>query len=128
MVTRWHTARLTFPSGEWSDPCRGGGDIFVLSIGVETAKYATDRQASLSVRPGAAVFDGYRHALYRMAGRYTAIGIRMKLLAPSRRSTKDFFMETVGPISRQRLIYSFRDHTFNEQHHPTSVSVSSPER
>jgi dipeptidyl aminopeptidase/acylaminoacyl peptidase len=112
--------RLAYISGEWSDPCHGGGDIFVLSIGAEDSE-ARNLTLGINFSPAwCRWFPDGRHMLYTAwQGVTQQIGILDETAGIITTLDKDFLMEGSWPhLSTTPDLQHFATTHSNEQHPP----------
>jgi dipeptidyl aminopeptidase/acylaminoacyl peptidase len=112
--------RLAYISGEWSDPCRGGGDIFVLSIGDKDSEVC-NLTPGITFSPAWCRWfpDGYRMLYTAWQGVTQQIGILDETTGTITPLDKDFFMESGWPhLSTTPDLQHFATTHSNEQHPP----------
>ncbi len=116
------SSRLAFMSGEWSDPCQGGGDIFILSV---TGNNAEPRNLTpgISCSPACCRWfpDGQRLLYTAWDGLTQQIGILNESDGTITTLVKDFVMSTFWPrLSTTADVRRFAT-THTTQQHPYDV-------
>jgi dipeptidyl aminopeptidase/acylaminoacyl peptidase len=112
--------RLAFISGEWSDPCRGGGDVFVLPIHRGEPRNLTPGIAS---SPGWCQWfpDGRRLLYAGWDGMTQQIGILDENDGTVTPLARDFVMDVAWPhLSTTPDLHCFAT-THADQRHPYDV-------
>lgn len=112
--------RLAYISGEWSDPCRGGGDIFVLSIG-DGHSEVRNLTPDITFSPAWCRWfpDAHRMLYTAWHGATQQIGILDETAGTITPLDKDFFMEGSWPhLSTTPDLQHFATTHSNEQHPP----------
>src|SRR6185312_15147452 len=111
-------SRLAYISGEWSDPCRGGGDIFVLSIGDKDCE-VRNLTPDITFSPAWCRWfpDGHRLLFTAWQGLTQQIGILDEADGTITLLDKDFLMEGSWPhlSTMPDLQHLVTTHS-NEQH------------
>lgn len=108
--------RLAFISGEWSDPCRGGGDIFTLSLADGEVRNLTP---GISYSPAWCRWfpDGQRLLYTAWDGLTQQIGIVHESDGTVTPLDRDFIMERGWPhLSTIPDLHCFATTHFDQQH------------
>jgi dipeptidyl aminopeptidase/acylaminoacyl peptidase len=114
--------RLAFIAGEWSDPCRGGGDIFVLSL-TEGDAEPRNLTPGITISPSWCRWfpDGQRLLYAGWDGVTQQIGILNENDGTITPLVKDFAMEIFWPhLSTTSDLRCFAT-THTDQQHPLDV-------
>ena len=116
------SSRLAYMSGEWSDPCQGGGDVFILSL---TGNNAEPRNLTpgISCSPAWCRWfpDGQRMLYTAWDGLTQQIGILNESDGTITPLVKDFVMSNFWPcLSTTSDLHRFAT-THTTQQHPYDV-------
>jgi dipeptidyl aminopeptidase/acylaminoacyl peptidase len=116
------SSRLAFISGEWSDPCQGGGDVFILSL-TENDAQPRNLTPDISFSPAWCRWlpDGQRLLYTGWDGMTQQIGILDESNGTITPLVKDFVMSNFWPcLSTTADLRCFAT-THSRQQHPYDV-------
>ena len=116
------SSRLAFMSGEWSDPCQGGGDVFILSLTENNAE-PRNLTPGISFSPAWCRWfpDGQRMLYTGWDGLTQQIGILNESDGTITSLIKDFVMSNFWPrLSTTADLRGFAT-THTTQQHPYDV-------
>ncbi|HXZ05091.1 MAG TPA: hypothetical protein VEH81_09670, partial [Ktedonobacteraceae bacterium] len=116
------SSRLAFISGEWSDPCQGGGDVFVLSITGNNAE-PHNLTPDISFSPAWCRWfpNGQRMLYTAWDGMTQQVGILHESNGTTTPPLKDFVMSNFWPrLSTSSDLRRFAT-THSSQQHPYDV-------
>lgn len=114
--------RLAFISGEWSDPCRGGGDVFILPLNRDTVE-PRNLTPGIPLSPSWCRWfpDGQRLLYTGWDGVTQQIGILNEIDGTKTQLVKDFVMDRYWPhLSTTPDLRCFAI-THSDQQHPPDV-------
>ncbi|MGZ6281474.1 MAG: S9 family peptidase [Ktedonobacteraceae bacterium] len=116
------SSRLAFMSGEWSDPCQGGGDVFILSLTENNAEPRNLTPGILFSPAWCRWFpDGQRLLYTAWDGLTQQIGILNESDGTITPLVKDFVMSNFWPcLSTTSDLHRFAT-THTTQQHPYDV-------
>ncbi|HJT55969.1 MAG TPA: S9 family peptidase, partial [Ktedonobacteraceae bacterium] len=112
--------RLAYISGEWSDPCKGGGDIFVIGTG-DGNNEARNLTSGIGSSPAWCRWfpDGHRLLFTAWQGVTQQIGILDEADGTITPLAEDFVMNAAWPhLSTTPDLQRFTTTHMNEQHPP----------
>ncbi len=112
------SSRLAFISGEWSDPCRGGGDVFILSLTEHDAE-PHNLTPDISFSPAWCRWfpDGQQLLYTGWDGLTQQIGILNERDGTIKPLVKDFMMDVFWPhLSTTSDLRCFATTHASEQH------------
>lgn len=110
--------RLAFISGEWSDPCQGGGDVFVISL-IEENPEPRNLTPGISFSPAWCRWfpDGKRMLYAGWDGLTQQIGILNESNGATTTLVNDFVMDTYWPhLSTTSNLHYFAATHATQQH------------
>jgi dipeptidyl aminopeptidase/acylaminoacyl peptidase len=116
------STRMVFISGEWSDPCQGGGDVFVLSLTEEDTE-PHNLTPAISFSPAWCRWfpDGQRLLFTAWNGLTQQIGILNENDGSITTLLEDFVMSVVWPHLSTTSDLRFFATTHATQQHPSDI-------